>query len=379
MSDLVVRDVRHVGQNGAASVTARIDLDGDERSIWYRTSFGSFSAGSDALLAVLLLPAMALDRSLSIPGPVCTLLQSRINTIQDIFRTWCPELSRIRVRTSSVDLMQSPQRGVGAFFSGGVDSFYTVLKHQEEISHLIFVRGFDLYLDNPVLLDMVSQSVRRAAEELKKPLIEVETNLRTFSDRHVSWTFYHGPALASVALLLAPELEKIYIPSTHTYGQLFPWGSHPLVDPLWGTSQLQIVHDGGEASRVEKVMCVTASDVALRHLRVCWENRGGAFNCGQCEKCLRTLVSLRIAGAAERAVTFPGPLDLDELAHLYLPDENARIFMAENLTPLVEEKDPELAKAIHECLRGKRYRGRRQKMHDALDGILDCLIASVRA
>jgi len=35
------------------------------------------------------------------------------------------------------------QAGAEAFFSGGVDSFYTFLKHRHEITDLAVVHGFD--------------------------------------------------------------------------------------------------------------------------------------------------------------------------------------------------------------------------------------------
>ena len=36
--------------------------------------------------------------------------------------------------------------GVACFFSGGLDSFHTHLKHREEVTHIIFVYGFDIAL-----------------------------------------------------------------------------------------------------------------------------------------------------------------------------------------------------------------------------------------
>jgi exopolysaccharide biosynthesis predicted pyruvyltransferase EpsI len=51
----------------------------------------------------------------------------------------------------------------------------------------------------------------------------------------------------------------------------------------------------------------------MRHLRVCWRNYEGAFNCGRCEKCLRTKAELAANDALQECLTFEGGLDLDAL------------------------------------------------------------------
>jgi len=349
--------------------------------VWYRASEGPLAEGSETCLAAFLLPAMTLGKSLCIPGTVSSRLFGRINTIQDIFVKWCPDLKKVDLKT---DLREATgdrergyvRRGVACFFSGGVDSFYTFVKHREEISHLIFVRGFDIPLQNKAVLQTVTDAVRQIAKELERPLVEVETNVRSFSDPCVSWTFSHGAILASIALLLAPRFRLVYIPSSHSYAQLFPWGSHPLLDPLWSTEETEIIHDGCEASRVEKLRSLTSCDVAAKHLRVCWENRNGAYNCGLCEKCIRTMVSLRIVGLLDRCASFARPLDLDAVSRLDLPDENARAFIEENVHALeTMGKDDELAQALRTCLGNCHGCAPRQRTHFLLDKALDGLKA----
>src|SRR2546430_360740 len=202
------------------------------------------------------------------------------------------------------------------------------------------------------LRERVADALRRAAQELGKPLIEVETNLRAFSDSYVSWSEeYDGSALASVALLLSAELGKVYIPASFSEAFLMPWGTHPHLDPLWSTEGTEIVHDGNQTGRPQKVARIAQSEAALRWLRVCWENRDQAYNCGRCEKCLRTMVNLRIAGALDRCPTFARPLDLRAVRNLVIPDECARIFVEENLEACrAAGTDPELEQALEACL-----------------------------
>jgi hypothetical protein len=56
----------------------------------------------------------------------------------------------------------------------------------------------------------------------------------------------------------------------------------------------------------------------LRHLRVCHVSPGDVYNCGRCEKCLRTMVALRVTGLDRWASSFP-PLDLGRLPSVHLP------------------------------------------------------------
>ncbi|MGH7857039.1 MAG: hypothetical protein ACREQY_06865 [Candidatus Binatia bacterium] len=219
---------------------------------------------------------------------------------------------------------------------------------------MIFVHGFELRQAEPSLREKILRGVREAASELGKPLLEVETNLRTFSDPLCAWGWrYHGSALASVALLLSPRFHKIYIPGAHPYRHLAPWGSHPLVDPLWSTEGIEIVHDGCEATRAEKVARISGCETVLRWLRVCFRNTNGAYDCGRCEKCVRTMISLRIVGALERCPTFESPLDLDAVRRLEIPDDNIRSLTRENLEAAESRGDDQaLVEALRSCLRG---------------------------
>ena len=61
---------------------------------------------------------------------------------------------------------------------------------------------------------------------------------------------------------------------------------------------VDLTPDGLDTRRIDKTITIAGWPLAMTNLRVCWENRRGALNCGDCEKCLRTLVGLRLAGIA---------------------------------------------------------------------------------
>jgi hypothetical protein len=98
------------------------------------------------------------------------------------------------------------------------------------------------------------------------------------------------------------------------------------------------------------------NDVAMRRLRVCHRTGVGAdgaatVNCGSCNKCIRTVINLRAAGAAGRCATLPATVDIREVEKLTIQDDRDLAFMLENLHAVeVERSDEELAAALRSAL-----------------------------
>jgi hypothetical protein len=191
-----------------------------------------------------------------------------------------------------------------------------VLRHLDRLDALIHVHGFDVPLADRARREVVAPRVRQAADDLGLPLIEVETDLRLVSNPHVDWGRYHGAALASIGLCASSRFREILIPATYSYRVLLPWGSHTLLDPLWSTEAVEFVYDGA-VSRPDKLRALAASEIAMRHLHVCFNHSAHGveeLNCGRCEKCLRTMTGLRAVGALERCATLPRKLELRRIS-----------------------------------------------------------------
>jgi hypothetical protein len=100
-----------------------------------------------------------------------------------------------------------------------------------------------------------------------------------------------------------------------------------------------------------KVEAISSSEIALNNLRVCLnygENR--EYNCGQCEKCVRTMAILRAEKALERCTVFPYPLDLDEISKLSVKDPYTRAWQEILQRLEVTGNDMEFKRAIMTCL-----------------------------
>jgi hypothetical protein len=303
-----------------------VDLAGTSREIWIRSSVPVVS-GADAAVALALTPAMTVPGPLRVDAPVDELFARRVPEIQGIFRSWAKsgEWPGIEAARHQVELLCprsetppcDPDAGVGAFFSGGVDSFATLLRNPE-ITDLIYIQGFDVPVGDlfAAYHARMRDTVGRVADGLDKSLITVETNARELYEPTLKGPAFGGGFRAGVVRFLAPRLGRIYTASGLHYDRLAPNSGHPLLDHLWGAGRVEFVHDGAELRRVDKLELIAGNTIAQATLRVCWADPESERNCGRCEKCLRTMVALEALGARERFETFPPELDLEAVAAL---------------------------------------------------------------
>lgn len=312
---LTVGNPSRLDTDGWTVVTAPIHAASVRHEVQVRLPAGAVAGDMDAWLTAVLMPSMRRGLRVRIPGPVSQRLAENVPRIQEYCHARNPKYRIHEVGIDPVRVEALPiDRGIGCFFSGGLDCLYTVLKHQHEITHLIFVHGFDIPLRDHTLHAQALERIRETSSRLGKGLVEVETNLRSFSDTHLDWDDFHVAGAAFVAHLLSQRLRKVYFAAGMTYDEWKPFGSNPLLTSLWSSERMEFVGDGYEAGRLAKTARIANSDVALRVLRVCWENREGAYNCGTCEKCLRTMAGLRVVRALDRCPTFNRALDLEALS-----------------------------------------------------------------
>ncbi len=332
------------------------------RRLWFRfpeAMAHTLNLSGTPFMASMMPVAAGLRTPLHVEGPVSRRLVENSRQIGRIWRDWYRFRLEIVPERFIDDNGPTSSGGVGCFFSGGVDSFYSVLKNLKNekgdgrISHLVHVRGFDIDLRNDAMYKVVYRHLAEAADELGCPLIRVSTNVREVTRGYTSWgRLQHGAALAGIGHCLSGLFRTMLIPATHTYEHLFPWGTHPQLDPLWSDESLTFVSDGCEASRTQKIIRqIARSGAALQHLRVCYRKTGAERNCGECEKCLRTMVGLKIAGVLDECGAFADSLDLDRVRKIRIKQRITESFARDTLTELRERgSEPELQQAMSEIL-----------------------------
>jgi hypothetical protein len=278
----------------------------------------------DPFLAALLVPAMTLGEPLEVPAPVSPALLRALPEIKAILHCCDRRQSPFAVAATAREhppppTTTGPHRGL--FFSLGIDSFYSLFKNMRDhpddegtVTHLIAVHGMDVWdhpWDERFPPELLANS-RRVAAETGKALLPVATNVRAALDRLCLWPMAHGGGLASIALALGGLFGSVRIAAATTYDQLYPWGSHPVLDPLWSAETVRVVHDGCERDRIAKTALVASSQLALDTLRVC-PGFTAEYNCGRCLKCLPTMIDLLHLGVLDRCRTLPHTIDAEQL------------------------------------------------------------------
>lgn len=328
---------------GNIRLEGEISYDGNNRKsevYWFEMSekYKDFISDSgNPWLACLIPLAVTLGEPLRISLPVDDVLLKNINNLMQIWKSWYPHLHIVPIETNTVELKNiDGSSKTAAFFSGGVDSFFTALRHNAStvspivIDDLLYVWGFDIPLENVDAFRHMKNTLRKASDALNKNFIDIATNLRATRWKQTDWGYLsHGCALASVALTLERRFSRVLIASTSGYANTSPWGSHVYTDPLLSTSKIKIVHDGAECGRIEKIEFIAKSEVARHSLHVCYL-LGSDKNCSKCPKCYRTMMALDLYGVLEYFKTFDiNNYSITTASKIYLGSRYYHLYMNE--------------------------------------------------
>lgn len=250
-----------------------------------------------------------------------------MNTLEamHIYKAYFPDyvdIVPLEVVATNTSASRSPR--IASFYSGGVDSLFNIsetihLNHTHKtpnVTDLWLVRGMDISLKNEELWNKVKTQLWRPEylpSELK--IVDVWTNARDLHGKIVGWEqMGFGPILGGISKCFSSEVGQVLIGSYAKYADVGPHSSSPLVDPMWSCDQQTIRHFSCRAGRSEKVLSVCENIPELLNLlRVCWKNEGNSYNCGKCEKCLRTQMQLEIYGYLDKCPNFDEKLSIDNL------------------------------------------------------------------
>ena len=223
-----------------------------------------------------------------------------------------------------------PAAGRALFFSGGVDSFHALwhlIREGTPPHALIFVEGFDFDHRDTGRIETYLPAVRKICAHHRMKLLRVRTNLRRLPFfRESNWTHTHGLAMAGVAHCLR-DYGHIYIASSFQERGLQYYGSRWDVDPFFSSATHRFYHVGDEVGRHQKLALLTSDPLVREHLRVCWQDGTGLLNCGACEKCLRTELSLRLLGVRDQFTGFAREDSFEDRLGRINPDMEAAMEM----------------------------------------------------
>jgi hypothetical protein len=268
----------------------------DGSHVWFRfPKWLAIEARSEIFLPLALAEAMVRSEDVVIEGGVISEKLSRtLPEIVNVFCSWNGDDNHHIKVQAETDRVRTSSTSVICCFSGGIDSNFSFSQHSSEITDLLVVMGFDESVRGIEWQKLVD-NLQKFANKHEKRLITVESNIRQIIEsRRLPWLPIHGNLLSAIGVTI--RAHSIIIPSSYTYSDLHPWGSHPLLDPLWSTETTRVIHDGIGHTRTQKTETLLNFPDLLDGLQVCWKHV--EKNCGHCSKCVRTSLALHMLKAS---------------------------------------------------------------------------------
>ncbi len=369
-----ILDLKRTIRNGRARISASFiweDCSRPPQQIYFEVpeEFESaLSPDAHPFLVASIIPAFHFgERRLLVEGDICPSLHEGLITAMSWLRHWyyppSQPLVAIEAPLRPLPLRKDRPERAGVFLSGGIDSLFTLRSNHLAYppSHPFRIKdgiiAFGLELDDLDAFELVLNNLNPIAKNAGITLIPVWTNLylnfrKEDATRQFDfwWHELMGAALASIGHALSGRLSMISIASDYDIPNQQPHGSHPSLDPNYGSAELRIRHNGIAFTRFEKTRLLADWNVALNGLRVCnfyQQYEKERLNCGRCEKCLRTMLSLTALHALDRTVAFPiNEISTDYLqTHLKIGTKTKPLY-AELITPLEQADRTDLIRII---------------------------------
>lgn len=333
-----------VEQDGEIRVSARVDIDTPcnrefAPDLWFSVPLSQrdfLTDRADGFAAALLPLAMFLGEPLEFEGVVSPRLLRGMDDYQQIQSRWQPGL--FEVVSIVPEVVAEPRTeevagGVACAFSGGVDSFHTLYRHMPEnepvdsyrLTHCLMINGFgsDLDRDDGRAFRRIVAAYEPMMERIGVQPLVTRTNISELWDLNLLKGGF-AAVITGTALVMGRLLSRLFIPSSYRFDDGLPEGSHVMLEHLLGTDTLEVIHDAPHRRRSEKTRTLAEWSETYDTLRVCWQGTRLARedrrieNCCRCEKCIRTMVTLQLAGALDRYSVFPHGLrrrDIWRLQH----------------------------------------------------------------
>ena len=269
----------------------------------------------DAVMVAALPLAMQAGERLEVEQPVTKRLLEAVPTIQDILAVWWHLDGRVSV---DADLVESPAPGV--VHAGVVDGSVQAVHLEgadDAPDRLIVVDGLAGERPHPTPADrpMVGSGhpMRRASV--------VRMNAAGVGEAFgLDWeTQYRGMATVAACHLLS-DVGRVDLPAPFSVHYLFPWTSHPVLDPLWSGDEMTVRHRHGELDWIQRLRAVAALPGGVDQLRVC-RSSDLVEGCGACPSCLVLSAGLAAIGLIPvTAVDLAGIEDLPVANYAALAD-----------------------------------------------------------
>ena len=346
----------------------------------------SFWPDPNALLLAVIFPAWgAGERRVRVEETLCPVLSRNLRGAFLLLRTWFPDdfgPEPIIEAGKGFSALQTFKTGALSLLSAGIDSL-SILRsntlllpsdHYNRIRATVSVSHFEKPAKNIKELHEQAQgrlkAVHAVSDDLGVLSIPVTTNFWWLNADGNFFSFKsHGAQFLSALSFFSKGFYKGYIASSFDAAFLHkPWGSHPQLDSYFSSAHFQTEHVGTELTRIEKVALVADWPAGLQNIRVCQNDSTGSWNCGTCEKCIRTMVMLESLGKLRECESFPeNDISVGLLGYLEKYDmlfDPEQIYLYRSSIPLLEKRGRnDLVEALEKIIDEFNKKRKIQKMY----------------
>ncbi len=370
LSNLHMR--KNDGLTRAVASVAFEDSDQPAQEIFIETETAyaeSIFANPHAFAVGCIIPALYFgERRLALDEAICPRLKEGLETVMVLMHHWTDGTFQplaIDAPLGRTALHEEKKRHAGIFLSGGMDSLAALKRIKDNYApthpwyprDALLVHGFDIggVIERGAkyhVFERAKAAMAPVAADADLALIPIYTNIRHLCDNRDLWlNQFFGAVLAAAVHAFSPRINLAWLASSYDIPHLHPCGSHPLLDPEYGSADLQIRHRDVGLSRMEKLKMVAGWDVAFQNFRVCLANLPEKLNCGRCEKCVRTMLELEAMGLLDKTRAFEeNAVDPAWLDAFSITIRVRQPFYTELIEPLRTRGRGDLAEKIEEKL-----------------------------
>ena len=264
---------------------------------------------ADAFLIAILPYAIKRELDIYVENKISSRLYYQLNTY--LIPMLCKGFNKkcIKIEAELDSNKYNSENAVGTGISCGIDSFYTIQNHynskenEYNITHLTFFNagasGEYGGEKSRKLFEERMKFTRKFAEENNLKFVSVDTNMNEFLMMNHEKT--HTFRSLACVLLLQKLFAKYYYSSGLEFNETrideYDTASYDILNmQCLSTEDIVFYSTGMETNRIGKVKKVSEYEPSYRFLNVCVKED---YNCGVCEKCIRTLLELDALGKLE--------------------------------------------------------------------------------
>lgn len=364
----------------SARLVSVLEFDGRSVEMWYEVpkEYGHWFCAdrADGFVVGFILQAMQMQKDIVTQAPMSSKLWHNLSHFFiPMMAAAFPTLHPIRINPASLIDEPSGGQGCATGFSGGIDSFASIVEHWHnekspghKITHLLFHNaGSHSTGDHEAARRLFRQrygTLKPFAEEAGIPFVPVDSNVSEIFP--MDFIKMHPALNVSIPLVLQNHFQRYYYASTYKYADCGVNRTDdvarfdPLAFHLFSTEGLDCISTGGQMSRVEKTALVAGFEPSRRYLNVCVDPAFEGRNCSVCFKCLRTLLTLDLLGEIE---SYADVFDLGK----YRAERNA--YIRRLLRYKRASFDSEIANLIRERGTGRiKHAFKMRKLFDRMTG-----------